>query len=400
VSERVETVVIGGGQAGLAMSWHLRQLGREHLVLERARIAERWRSERWESLFFQFPNRLIELPGFPYDGDDPDGFMPREGVVHFIEEFARRLDPPIRHCTVTRLASSPSGRLAVDTTHGHLEADLVVVATGPYQVAKLPAFANELPLAVHQTTANRYFNAAGLPPGAVLVVGSGASGCQIAEDLLESGRRVYLSVRRHRRVPRRYRGRDFALWQEALGAFDRVIDDPASFEGPPLITGVNGGHDVDLRALAARGVTLLGSLRGISGTRLQLAPDLEENLRGGDEWFDRFTRTVDAHILSHALPAPDAPPPLPAPFVTPAVATLDLRETGVTCVIWCVGYRHDFGWVDLPAFDDAGRPAHRHGIANVPGLYFLGLPRLRKVKSSFLWGAGEDAAYLAERMFA
>ena len=399
MADRVETVVIGGGQAGLAMSWHLKQLGREHLVLERARVAERWRSERWESLAFQFPNRMMRLPGYAYEGSDPDAFMGREGVVAFIQEYARRLSPPIRtSCNVRRLFADDAGRFGIEWDGGSLQANSVVIATGPYQDPKIPAFAGALPGDIHQVTANRYFNPDGLPAGAVLVVGSGASGCQIAEDLLDAGRRVHLSVRRHRRVPRRYRGRDFALWQEALGVFDRIVDDPGTFEGPPLITGAGGGHDMDLRALADRGAVLLGSLLDISGGRLKLAADLERHLAAGDEWFDRFKQTVDAHVRSRGLEAPiDSAPVAPR---TPQSSPVDLalRRAGITSVIWCLGYAYDFRWVDLAAFDEAGRPVHTHGVANVPGLYFLGLPRLRKVKSSFLWGAGEDAQYLAERM--
>ena len=403
--EQIETVIIGGGQAGLAMSYHLGQLGREHIVLERGRIAERWRSERWDSLAFQFPNSMIRLPGYAYEGDEPEGFMHRDRVVGFIEEYARRIAPPIRcGIRVTGLDSSQAGRLLVQTDSFTLEAANVVLATGPYQVPSVPAFSVALPFGTYQVTANRYANAGQLPPGSVLVVGSGGSGCQIAEDLLQSGRGVYLSVGRHRRVPRRYRGKDFGWWQEKTGASDRTVDSLPPDELRPLLTGVSGGQDVDLRRLARQGVTLVGRLREICGGQLLFASDLEENLARGDEAFDQFTRSVDEYILKHGLAAPAEPqrdPPATVQSPSPsAIRDLDIRSAGVTSVIWATGYRYDFGWVKCPALDASGRPVHRRGVTAVPGVYFLGLPRLHKVKSAFLWGVGEDAAYLAQHIAA
>jgi putative flavoprotein involved in K+ transport len=401
--ERVEAVVIGGGQAGLCMSHHLGQLGIEHVVLERGRIAERWRSERWDSLVFQFPNWMLRMPGHAYDGNEPDGFMPLGGIVRFIEAFAMRTSPPMRcGVRVTQLQQASSGRLRVTTDSFSLEALHVVVATGPYQRPIVPAFSTSLPLGILQITASRYTNAQLLPPGAVLVVGSGGSGWQIAEDLLHSGRRVYLSVGRHRRVPRRYRGKDFGWWQEQTGAADQVVDDVARAPPAPLLTGVGGGHDADLRELARRGVTLLGSLGAISEGRLRFVADLQGNLAKGDETFVQFTRSVDAYILKHRLPAPEAAAPevhndagLPADR---EIGELDAKAAGITSVIWAVGYQHDFDWIQCAALDTDGRPVHRRGVSPTPGLYFLGLPRMHKVKSAFLWGVGDDAAYLAARI--
>ncbi len=403
VPEQVETVIIGGGQAGLAMSYHLAQLGREHLILERGRIAERWRSERWDALAFQFPNWMVKLPGHAYEGDDPDGFMRRDEVVDFIEEYARRIAPPIRcGIQVTALGRTETGRLLVTTSDSSLAAANVVVATGPYQRPSLPAFSTALPFGTHQVTANRYTSTGGLPAGHVLVVGSGASGCQIADDLLQSGRDVYLSVRSHRRVPRRYRGKDFGWWQGATGAADRTVENLSPDDRAPLLTGVNGGHDVDLRALGSEGVTLVGSLRDIQGSRLFFASDLEENLARGDETSNRFMRAVDEYILEHDLssgvePRPDLPAPVRPPTSSP-IRDLDVRAAGIGSVIWATGYRYDFGWIHCAAFDASGKPVHRRGVTAVPGLYFLGLPRLHKLKSSFLWGVGEDAAYLAQHI--
>jgi putative flavoprotein involved in K+ transport len=403
VPEPVETVIVGGGQAGLSMSYHLGQLGREHVVLERGRIAERWRSERWDSLAFQFPNWMMRLPGYAYEGNEPEGFMHRNGVVRFIDEYARRIAPPIRcGIRVTKLASSKTGRLHVETDHSTLEAINVVVATGPYQLPSVPAFSTALPFATYQVTANRYINPGELPPGNVLVVGSGGSGCQIAEDLLRAGRSVFLSVGRHRRVPRRYRGKDFGWWQEKTGASDRTVDSLPPDARAPLLTGANGGHDVDLRHLARQGVTLAGSLRDISRSRLLFAADLEENLARGDETFDQFTRSVDEYILKHRLSAPAEPQWHPHVTVRPptqsAIRDLDIRAAGITSVIWATGYQYDFGWVRCAVLDASGKPVHRRGVTAMPGVYFLGLPRLHTVKSAFLWGVGEDAAYLAQHI--
>jgi putative flavoprotein involved in K+ transport len=401
--ERIDVVVIGAGQAGLSMSHHLGRLGIEHVVLERARIAERWRSERWDSLVFQFPNWMLRLPGYAYEGNAPDGFMHRDGIVQFLEEYARRSSPPIRcGVGVTGLHLAPSGRFRVETDGFALEALHVVVATGPYQRPVVPQFSNSLPTATFQVAANRYTNAQQLPPGGVLVVGSGGSGWQIAEDLLHSGRRVYLSVGRHRRVPRRYRGRDFGWWQEQTGAADQVVDDDIRALPAPLLTGVDGGHDADLRDLARRGVTLLGSLGAVSDGRLRFVADLHANLVKGDETLDQFRRSIDAYIAKHRLPVPNAPDHMAQAEVdspaVPSLSELDVRAAGITSVIWAVGYRHDFGWIKCAAFDSNARPVHRRGVSPTPGLYFLGLPRLHKVKSSFLWGVGEDAAYLAAHM--
>ena len=400
--ERVEAVVIGAGQAGLAMSHHLALRGIEHLVLERGRVAERWRSERWDSLVFQFPNWMIRLPGFEYAGSEPDAFMPCSGIVRLLDAYARRIAAPIRcGVRVTGLHRMPSGRLRVETETFSLEAHHVIVATGPYQRPVVPAFSNALPIATWQVTANCYVNAEQLPEGAVLVVGSGASGWQIADELLASGRRLYLSVGRHRRVPRRYRGKDFGWWQERTGAADQVADDVTRALPAPLLTGVNGGYDADLRELARRGATLLGSLGAVSDGRLRFVADLDVNLAKGDESFAQFTSSVDAYVLRHHVSVPEAPPET-APHSdrrsgTP-IGELDIRAAGITSVIWAIGYQHDFGWITCAALDGKQRPVHRRGVSPTPGLYFLGLPRLHKVKSAFLWGVGEDAAHLAERI--
>jgi putative flavoprotein involved in K+ transport len=402
MEEGHETVIVGGGHAGLAMSHQLSRRGRAHVVLERGRVAERWRSERWDSLHFQFPNWSLALPGQPYDGPQPDGFSSRDEVVAFIERYCAATGAPVR--TGVRVDAIRPGPGAdgfqLETSHGLVVASNVVVATGPYQEPVIPAPTGGLSARIAQVHSSAYRNPASLPPGAVLVVGSGASGCQIVEDLLAAGRRVFLSVGRHRRFPRRYRGRDMFWWMERMGALDQTLDErPEAREQPnPLVTGVGGGHEIDLRCYAARGVVLLGHVEAIEGSRLRLADDLDAQLARGDEGVAVFTRAVDAYVERTGLAAPEEPAPAPPPPLPTAapIRALDLDAESVTSVIWATGFRRDFGWIHLPVLDERGEPIHRRGVTSCPGLYFLGLPWLHTLKSSVLCGVGRDADHLAE----
>jgi putative flavoprotein involved in K+ transport len=403
VVERHETVIVGGGHAGLAMSHALSRHGRPHVVLERGRLAERWRSERWDSLCFQFPNWSLALPDQPYDGDDPDGFATCAEVVAFIERYAAAIAAPLRTgVTVTALGAGP-GRDAfrLETSRGAIEARSVVVATGPYQQPAIPAAGAALPARILQVHSSAYRNPGLLPPGAVLVAGSGASGCQIVEDLLAAGRPVFLAVGRHRRFPRRYRGRDMFWWMERMGALDQTLEERPEARGRPnpLVTGVGGGHDIDLREYAARGVVLLGHVEAADGERLRLAGDLHAQIARGDEGVAIFTRSVDAFVAQAGLTAPEEslPPTGPMPSGEP-LRSLDLDAAGITSVIWATGFRRDFSWIGLPVLDAAGEPVHRRGVSAQPGLYFLGLPWLYTLKSSVLCGVGRDALHLAEQI--
>lgn len=400
--QSVDTVIIGGGQSGLAVSWHLRRLGREHVILERARVAERWRSERWDSLAFQFPNWLLQLPGFPYSGPDPEGFASREEVVAFIEAYAASFDAPVRcGVSVEALTRPGSGGFRLETSQRVMSAANVVIATGPYQRPAIPASLAEAVGEVFQVHAAAYRNPGELPEGAVLVVGAGASGAQIAEDLLRAGRRVYLAVGTHRRAPRRYRGRDFAFWEFAIGAFDQGIEERAPGTVPPLLTGIDGGRDMDLRQLGRQGVTLLGRLTGGAEGRLTFADDLEASLAKGEAEYAAFIAAADAHARSAGLGLPEESVTLQGGGLPAPVRDLDLAAAGVGTVIWATGYRYDFDWVDLPIFADPrarALPSHRGGVTGVPGAYFIGLPWLSKRKSSLMAGMGEDAAFVAEHL--
>ncbi len=401
--EHVETIIIGAGQAGLAMSHHLRQRGSEHVILERARIAERWRSERWDSLHFQFPNWMMRLPGHAYAGGDRDGFMHRDGVVDFIASYALRIAAPVRcGVNVEALRLTDTGRFRVEAGSMTMEANNVVVATGPYQAPRIPEASARIPAAIRQVTANRYTNPSELPPGGVLVVGSGASGCQIAEDLLRQGRSVHYALRGHRRVPRRYRGRDFGQWDEEMGLTNRTVDQiPQGFR-PPLVTGFQGGHTVDLRGMASRGATLLGSFHDVQDGRAYFAADLNATLDAGDASFRETLHSIDRHIDAEriaAQPSGEGEATLGMHGgALPEVPAVDLIEAGISTVIWALGYSYDFAWINCPVFDSKRAPSHRSGVTAVKGFYFLGLPRLHKVKSAFLWGVGEDAERLAEHI--
>ncbi|MES2342817.1 MAG: NAD(P)-binding domain-containing protein, partial [Pseudomonadota bacterium] len=400
--QTIDTVIIGGGQSGLAVSWHLGRLGREHVILERARVAERWRSERWDSLAFQFPNWLLQLPGFSYGGPDPEGFASRDEVVAFIEAYAASFDAPLRcGVSVEALAQAGAGGFRLQTSQGELSAANVVIATGPYQRPAIPAALAEAVGEVFQVHAAAYRNPGALPEGAVLVVGAGASGAQNAEDLLRAGRRVYLAVGAHRRAPRRYRGRDFAFWEFAIGAFDQGVDQRAPGTVPPLLTGIDGGRDMDLRQLGRQGVTLLGRLTGGAGGRLTFADDLAASLAKGEAEYAAFIAAADAHARATGLDLPEETVTLRGDDLPAPARELDLAAASVRTVIWATGYRYDFGWVDLPIFADPrtrASPAHRRGVTAVPGAYFIGLPWLSKRKSSLMAGMGEDAAFVAEHL--
>lgn len=404
-AEIVETVIVGGGQAGLTLSHMLSKRQCAHIVLERARVAERWRSERWDGLRFQFPNWSVQLPDFPFPHVDPEGFATSAEIVDYLTAYADFIAASVR-CGVTVTAlRERSGRagFVVETSEGSIEAVNVVVATGPYQVPVIPPL---LPndAGLYQVHASRYRQPGELPDGAVLVVGSGASGAQIAEELIRAGRQVYLSVGRHRRLPRRYRGRDLISWLAMMGLDRTPVDKRGPDKTLPLITGAYGGHTIDFRQFAAQGMILLGRLQSVSDGTLHLAPDLADSLASGDAAYAAFLDLVDSFVHQQGLGVPEEPAARasladPACVVEP-INHLNLAVAGIFSVIWSTGYACDFGWIDLPVLDGQGEPVHRDGVTSVPGLYFLGLQWLSRMNSSFLNGVAEDAARLADHIAA
>jgi len=409
---RVDTVVIGGGQAGLAMSWNLRQAGREHIVLERRnRLGGGWQ-DRWDAFRLVSPNWTSALPGFPYDGDDRDGFMPRDEIAARIARYAEVIEAPVHSGTaVDRLERGAAARhgFRVTTPRGNIDAHRVVVAVGGFHVPNVPSAGTGLSPRVTQLHSHAYRNEAALPAGAVLVVGSAQSGVQIAEELYRAGRRVFLSVGHGGRFPRRYRGSDIFRWLDDLATrgpefgtplptVDKLPDPRLRFAGNPHLSGHQGGHETNLRQFAADGMTLVGRFEGADNERVRFAQDLNANLAFADTFFDeRFKSGIDRFIERTGI---DAPPDdrQAVAFEPPEVAELDLGAEGISTVIWTSGYRLDFSWVDLPIFDAQGFPVHVRGVTEVPGLFFLGLPWQLDQASATLFGVGRDSAHLVERM--
>ena len=386
MSEFHDVVVVGGGQAGLVASHTLTERGVDHVVLEGARVAERWRSARWDSLRFQFPNTVLGLPGMPYDGEEPDGFAHHQEVVQWLERYAGLVKAPIREQTrVTSLDHEGNG-WRVRTDLGELRSRAVVLATGPFQKPRVPPLSTGVPSNVVQLHAVNYRRPELLPDGAVLVVGSGASGAQITEELVGAGRTTYLCASRHRRVPRRILGRDVFTWLVEIGLMDRT-----------RVTGVGGGHDLNLRDLEREGATLLGSLRGVTHDEVHLADDAEAILAAADAMCDETVRAINQHAESQGLDA-DVPQPSPPPRPRAHHTRLSLRESGITSVIWATGYAFDYGWVHAPAFDGAGEPIQQRGIGQVGGLYFLGLHWMHTFKSGTFLGIGDDAAHIVDHL--
>lgn len=401
--ERTEVLVVGGGQAGLAISAHLVERGVPHLVLERHRIAERWRSERWDSLVANGPAWHDRYPGLEFPGQDPDAFVPKEQVADAFAAFAEKIRAPIRcGVEVTSVRKHRNRRgFRAETSQGVVEADFVVAATGAFQKPVVPAIVPDS-AGMFQTHSSAYRNPGQLPDGAVLVVGSGSSGVQIAEELMQAGRRVFLSVGPHDRPPRRYRGRDNVWWIGVLGLWEAVAPAEGREHVTIAVSGKDGGHTIDFRRLAAGGITLVGRTESFSNGVMRFADDLRHNIEKGDEYYLALLDAADAFADRNGLDLPPEPDarriaPAPACMVDP-VRELDLARAGVTSIVWATGFTVDYGWLQVDAFDAAGRPKHLRGISTEPGVYFLGLPWLSRRGSTFIWGVWHDAAFLAEQI--
>jgi putative flavoprotein involved in K+ transport len=401
--EKVETLVVGGGQAGLAMSEHLSNCGVPHLVLERHRIAERWRSERWDSLVANGPAWHDRFPNMEFSDIDPDAFAPKERVADYFVAYAEMISAPVR-CgvevkDVQRNAGGPGFR--VETSEGVIEATYVVAATGPFQRPVIPAVVPE-DAEVMQIHSNAYRNPDQLPEGAVLVVGAGSSGVQIADELLRAGKRVYLSVGPHDRPPRSYRERDFVWWLGVLGKWDAETPEPGTEHVTISVSGAYGGQTVDLRRLAAQGMTLLGLTKSLKDGVLNFAPDLADNLAQGDANYLSVLDEADAYVARNGLDLPEEPDARniePAPdCVTDPILELNLAEAGIASIVWATGFAVDYSWLKVDAFDEKGRPKHQRGVSAEPGIYFLGLPWLSRRGSSFIWGVWHDAKHLADHI--
>jgi len=396
--------IVGGGQAGLSMSWYLRRRGIDHVLIERDRVGHEWRERRWDSFCLVTPNWQCRLPGFPYPGDDPDGFMPGADVVGYLEKYAASFDPPlVEGVAVTRLRRTAAGVFELATTAGTCTADQVVVATGPYHKPAVPRLAERMPGRLTQLHSSQYRCPERLPEGAVLVVGTGQSGCQIAEDLHLAGRRVHLAVGSAPRAARRYRGRDTLAWLDEMGHYARGIDEFADADEVRLranhyMTGRDGGRDIDLRAFARGGMRLYGRLRSVDGARVTFGADLRANLDRADAVAEGIKDAIDRHIAATGIEAPAEERYRPVWEPAGEAGELDTRE--ISAVVWATGFHRDHRWVEVPVFDGRGYPTHERGVTSCPGLYFLGLPWQYTWGSGRFAGVARDAGYLADRITA
>ncbi|HET7668211.1 MAG TPA: NAD(P)/FAD-dependent oxidoreductase [Mycobacterium sp.] len=400
--QEIEVLVVGAGQAGIAMSEHLSAQGAPHLVVERDRIAERWRSWRWDSLVANGPAWHDRFPGQEFNVD-PDAFATKEQVADYFVAYAEKIDAPIRTGVEVKSVRKINGRAGfrAETSQGTIEARFVVAATGAFQKPIIPTVVPDS-AGIGQIHSSAYRNSAQLPDGAVLVVGAGSSGVQIADELRQSGREVYLAVGPHDRPPRRYRGRDFCWWLGVLGKWDMAAPPRGAEHVTIAVSGADGGHTVDFRALAASGITLLGLAGGFDDGVLHFAPDLRRNIENGDANYLSMLDEADAYVARNGLHLPEDPQARilgPEPdCVTNPILELDLAAAGVTSIIWAIGFAFDYGWLQVEAFDETGRPKHQRGVSAEPGIYFLGLPWLSRRASSFIWGVWHDAKYLADQI--
>ena len=399
---RVNSVIVGAGQSGLAMSAHLRNHCIDHVVLERDSIAERWRNARWDSLVMNGPAWHDRFPALRFNSD-PNGFPSKDEVTRYFEDFAKQIQAPI-HCGVEVISTTarPDGGYQVETSNGNIHADHVIAATGPFQIPVIPSIVPDG--AVSQMHSFDYQNPQQLQDGAVLVVGAGSSGAQIATELLESGRKVYLSIGTHDRPPRSYRGKDFVWWLGALGKW-RMRSPPLGKKHVTIaVSGVNGGETVDFRKLADRGMILLGRTEAYESGVISIADDLTKNITSGDANYLELLSEADAYIDLHGLDLPAEENariigPDPDCMKTP-IRQIDLSQKGIKTIIWATGYGQDFSWLKVDVFDVEGKPLHDRGVAKVDGIYFLGLPWLSMRGSSFIWGVWEDAKHLAAQISA
>lgn len=398
---KVDTLVVGAGQAGVAMSEHLTNLDISHVVLEKNRIAEAWRTRRWDSLVANGPCWHDRFPNMAFDAN-PDAFVPHDQVADYMEQYAQKFNAPI-HTGVEvkraiRLADRPG--FIIETSEGTIEAQRIVAATGAFQTAIIPSVAPKDDH-LYQIHSDQYKNPAQLPEGAVLVVGSGSSGVQIADELNRAGKKVYLSVGQHERPPRRYRQRDNVWWLGVLGGWDAVKNPDAPLKGL-AVSGAHGGVNIDFKALANQGITLVGMTDKFTDGKVMFKSDLADNIHQGEQNYLKFLDDADAYIARNHLDLPEEPEArvmLSDPeCVAHPITSLDLAKENITAIIWACGFGYDYSWLEVNTFDAKGYPIHRQGISNERGVYFLGLPYLAGRGSSFIWGVWHDAKHIADHI--
>ena len=393
----VDVAIIGAGQAGLATSWYLKQAGVEHVILEAGSVAETWRTRRWDSFCLVTPNwGLDHLPGAAPVAE-PDGFLPLADLIGWLAGWAASFSAPVETNTPVSTLERADGGFTLRLEGRDLRAKRVVVATGAYQRAHFPPGSESMPRSLHQVLAEDYRNPSSIPPGGVLIVGSGQTGCQLAEELTDAGRDVYLACGRCAWTPRRIEGKDFVWWGRVSGFLDRKAPTPgARLYGNVQSTGHGGGHDLHYRTLHERGVRLLGRFAGADEETLLFADDLWASVDFGDARLRDLWKYIETYCSQESRSVPDFDWPEPFRLTTPT--ELDANREGIRSVIWTSGYRPDYEWVKIPIFDDLGFPIQQDGHTDLPGLYFMGVPWMRKFKSSILYGVGEDAEMVANHM--
>ena len=408
----LDTVIVGAGQAGLGISYFLQRDRRRHIVFERGRIGESWLAQRWDSFKLNTPNFMNVLPGLPYDGPEPDGFWRRDELVRYFQRYVEHFQLPVRTgvTVISVERTEDEVRFIVKTRiHGQGEESVlsrsIVIASGIQQTPKYPPIRSRIPDNITQLHTANYRSAKELPPGAIVVVGSGQSGCQIAEDLLSAGRTVYLCTSKVGRAPRRYRGRELLEWWIDMKHLDvkfaSLEDKSISRAAQPQISGLGRyGHTVSLQQLARQGVVILGRLLDVDAGTLVLSDEAPAHVRFADEFSQRLKNGIEAYLEKAGITPPpleddpvDAPDPQ-AECVSP-LRRLNLREAKVTTVVWATGFTADFSWIHLPVLDAEGKPIHQRGVSLVRGLYFIGFPWLNSRKSGVIYGIEEDAHYIA-----
>ena len=398
----VPVMVVGGGQAGLSVSHYLKKKGIGHVVLEKNRIGHAWRTDRWDTFCLVTPNWQCTLPDFPYAGNDPDGFMLKDEIVAYLEGFAKMVDPPIHEgVTVQKVTRDADGLFHVRSTMGAWTADHVVMAISGYHVPSIPRVGERLPYDLFQIHSKDYRNPAQIPDGEVLIVGTGQSGCQIAEDLHLDGRKVHLAVGDAPRSPRKYRGKDAIKWLHEMGYYDVTVDThPLGTEvrkkANHYFSGRGGGREIDLRKFAMQGMKLYGLLEKIDGDEVFFKQDLTENLNSADKVYLRIRQMIDDYINKNGIDAPAAEAYSPPWRATKDPTRLSLSGSNIGAVIWSTGFRADFSMVDIPVFNGSGYPGHHRGITTVPGLYFIGLGWLWTWGSGRFSGIAQDANHIVE----
>ena len=400
--EHFPVIIVGGGQAGLSMSYCLKTQGIAHVIFEKNRIAHAWATQRWDSFCLVTPNWQCKLPGYPYPGNDPHGFMLKDDIVRYVEDYAKLIEAPVREgVAVRRVTKSDTQGFALETSAGAFTADAVVFAVSGYHVPQIPRIAERLAPSIRQIHSSAYRNPGQLPEGAVLVVGTGQSGCQIAEDLHLAGREVHLVVGSAPRCPRVYRGRDAVDWLSDLGQYDLPVEKHPAGDGVRrkanhYLTGRDGGRDIDLRRFALEGMTLYGRLDTVEDGVLHFQDDLAKNLDGADTVYNGICGLIDRHIAEQRIDAPPGAHYRPVWAPETAATMLDPTVAGITGIVWATGFRPDWSWVELPIFNGAGYPVHRRGITAMEGAYVLGLPWLHTWGSGRFVGVGRDAGFIAD----